>query len=60
VCIVLTLGAIFFTRDANRLVLIPIERMFERVKRIAKNPLAVHDDETDILKLEQQDDRQTS
>jgi hypothetical protein len=31
VCIVLTLGAIFFTKDANELVLIPIERMVERV-----------------------------
>jgi nitrate/nitrite-specific signal transduction histidine kinase len=55
VCIVLTLGAMIFTNDANELVLIPIERMVERVKRIAKNPLAVQDDDpTDILNLERE------
>jgi hypothetical protein len=39
VCIVLTLGAIYFNKDANKLVVTPIERMIDRVKRIAKNPL---------------------
>jgi len=34
-----------FTSDANRLVLTPIERMLEKVKLIAKNPLAAASDE---------------
>jgi hypothetical protein len=58
VCIVLALGAIFFTKDANDLVLIPIERMIDRVKRLAKNPLANFDEDdssvVDIYKLEKQ------
>ena len=36
-----------FTSDANRLVLSPIERMLEKVKLIAKNPLAAASDEVD-------------
>jgi hypothetical protein len=31
VCIVLALGAIYFNKDANELVLIPIERMIDKV-----------------------------
>lgn len=40
VCIVLTLGAIYFTKDSEDLVIKPIEKMIERVKVIAKNPIA--------------------
>lgn len=47
VCIVLSIGAIMFTSDANRLVLSPIERMLEKVKLIAKNPLAAASDEVE-------------
>jgi hypothetical protein len=53
VCIVLTMAAIIFTRDANRLVLIPIERMMDKVKRIAKNPLEQGDEDPgDFYKYE--------
>ena len=44
VCIVLSLGSIFFSSDANKLVLTPIERMIEKVRAIAKNPLAASED----------------
>ena len=47
VCIVLSIASIMFTSDANRLVLSPIERMLEKVKLIAKNPLAAASDEVD-------------
>lgn len=47
VCIVLSIASIFFTNDANRLVLSPLERMLEKVKLIAKNPLAAASDEVD-------------
>lgn len=47
VCIVLGIGSIFFTSDANKLVLNPIERMLEKVRFIAKNPLAAATDEVD-------------
>ena len=45
VCIVLSIASIMFTSDANKLVLTPIERMLEKVKLIAKNPLAAASDE---------------
>lgn len=47
ICIVLAIGSIFFSSDANNLVLNPIERMLEKVKFIAKNPLAAASDEVD-------------
>ena len=40
ICILLSVGAVYFSRDAEVLVLNPIERMIEKVKIIAKNPLA--------------------
>ena len=45
VCVVLSIASIMFTSDANTLVLQPIERMLEKVKLIAKNPLAAASDE---------------
>jgi hypothetical protein len=39
VCIVLTFGAMMFSKDANDLVLRPIERMIDKVNKIAKNPI---------------------
>jgi hypothetical protein len=47
VCIVLTIASIFFSDDANKLVLGPIERMLEKVRLIAKDPLAAASDEVD-------------
>ena len=40
VTLVLTAAALFFSKDANDLVLSPIENMLIKVKRIAENPLA--------------------
>lgn len=45
VCLVLSIASFFFTNDANVLVLSPLERMLEKVKLIAKNPLAAGSDE---------------
>lgn len=39
ICAVLTLGAMLISRDTNRLVLVPIEHMIEKVHRIRDNPL---------------------
>ena len=47
VCIVLTIASIFFTDDANKLVLDPISRMLEKVKLIARDPLAAASDEVE-------------
>ena len=65
VCIVLSIASIFFTNDANILVLGPIERMLEKVKLIARNPLAAASDEVDqagVLSMlqKQQDDKKTA
>jgi len=43
----LGIGSIMFTNDANRLVLNPIDRMVEKVKFIAKNPLGAASGEVD-------------
>lgn len=40
ICIVLTLGALYFSKDSEELVIKPIEKMIEKVKIIAKNPIA--------------------
>jgi len=39
VCLVLSISAILFSKDANEIVLQPIENMLNKVKRISKNPL---------------------
>ena len=40
ICIILPVGAMSFSKDANQLVLIPIERMIKKVRLLADNPLA--------------------
>jgi hypothetical protein len=37
----LTVGSLIFSKDANDLALRPIERMIEKVNKIAKNPTIV-------------------
>lgn len=52
VCIVLTVGAIIFTKDANDYVIGPIEQMMIKVQRIAKNPLeAAKEEENEAVAL---------
>ena len=48
VCVVLSIGSVMFSQDANNLVLIPLERMLEKVKLIASNPLAAASDEVEM------------
>lgn len=43
VCVVLTLGAIYFAKDSEDLVVKPIEKILLSVKLIAKNPIAASD-----------------
>ena len=50
VSIVLSSGAIFFSRDVQTLILTPIENMMKKVRRIAENPLdAAQIEEIQIL-----------
>jgi hypothetical protein len=62
VCIVLTIGAVIFTKDANDLVIGPIEQMMIKVQRIAKNPLdAAKEEENEAVamhKLEREERHQ--
>lgn len=46
-CVVLTIASIFFSDDANKLVLNPIERMLEKVRMIATDPLKAASDEVE-------------
>ena len=39
ICVVLAGGALLFSNDTNKLVIIPIEKMIDKVMSIAKNPL---------------------
>ena len=47
ICVVLSIGSIFFNSDATTLILVPIERMIEKVKAIARNPLLAQEDMAD-------------
>ena len=38
-CTILGVGAVYFSKDANRMVLQPIKRMVAKVEEIANNPL---------------------
>ena len=40
ISLILTMGALMFSKDADKLALRPIERMIEKVNRIAKDPLS--------------------
>jgi class 3 adenylate cyclase len=54
VCVVLTVGSLLFSMDANELALRPIERMIEKVNKIASNPLASREEgvKTDKMNYE--------
>jgi len=61
VSVVLTGGALLFSKDAGDLIVQPIEKMLKRVQRIAKNPLkAVQIEEKEALleeKLEKENEK---
>lgn len=43
VSIVLTISAIYFTKDVNELIIFPVERMIQKVNKMAENPLMIMD-----------------
>lgn len=45
VCIVLIIASLTFTKDAQTLVVDPLERMIEKVRLMSKNPLAAATEE---------------
>jgi hypothetical protein len=47
VSIVLTISTTYFIKDANRLILNPIDRMLKKVRFIAKNPMAAANDDVE-------------
>jgi hypothetical protein len=51
--LVLVTGAVMFSKDANDLVVAPIENMLEKVKRISKNPLEAARIEEDLAIYEE-------
>jgi cell shape-determining protein MreC len=54
VIFVLVVGAIFFSKDANDLVVTPIENMLAKVQRIADNPLEAARIEEELALAEEQ------
>jgi hypothetical protein len=47
VSVVLSISVTYFIRDANVILLYPIERMLKKVKFIAKNPMAAANEDLD-------------
>lgn len=47
-------GAVFFNKDSSDLVVVPIENMLSKVRRISKNPLEAATIEEDQEILEQE------
>lgn len=43
ICFVLTIASLYITRDSNELVILPIERLIQKVNRLAENPLSIKD-----------------
>ena len=43
ICIALALGSIYFSKDSEELIIKPIEKMIEKIKIIARNPIAASD-----------------
>jgi len=41
VCVMLAASSYYFNKDASNMVLAPIERMIERIKIIAKDPMVL-------------------
>jgi class 3 adenylate cyclase len=59
ICIALTLGAIYFSKDSEDLVIKPIEKMIEKVKLIAKNPIAAAEIQAISAQLDKEDQKKT-
>jgi hypothetical protein len=54
VCTVLTAGAIIFAKDANDLVVGPIEQMMFKIQRIVRNPVeAAKEEENEAVAMHQ-------
>jgi hypothetical protein len=47
-CVVLAISSVYFTKDAQEMVLDPLERMIEKVKIIASNPMSAATDEVNL------------
>ena len=45
ICAAFTIGVFYLTKDANDMVIVPIEKMMHKVKRISENPLLPLDEE---------------
>lgn len=48
ICLMFCIGALIFTKDANDIVITPIENMISKVKRIAYNPMLAAQKHVDI------------
>ena len=47
-CVVLAISSVYFTKDAQVMVLDPLERMIEKVKIIASNPMSAATEEVNL------------
>ena len=49
ICVVLTLGSLYFSKDSEELVIKPIEKILDKVKQISNNPIAASDIKSEKL-----------
>lgn len=45
VCVLLTTGSLYFSKDAHEIVILPIEQMIKKVNSISQNPIEAAQDE---------------
>jgi len=50
ICVILTYGAVLFSKDANKLVLQPLQRIIKRVNKIAMDPVKAKEQVTVVPK----------
>lgn len=55
ICVVLCVSALYFSNDANQLVLRPVEKMIKRVEAIRDNPLAAMKMADEEFKMEERE-----
>lgn len=44
ICFLLTVASLVISKDANELVILPIERLIQKVNKLAENPLSIKDE----------------
>jgi len=58
ISILLFVSSLYFNKDANDLILIPIEQMIDRVRKISRNPIKAIEDVENAAFLSEENEEQ--